>query len=286
MAKGNAGGKPEKGKKARTQGNTGSSPVAGKYPIDTGDCELVEDRFNPNGWVLMINGVPSSHIDLNNPQQLDFEYMHWIANLIESRFDSEVGIRALHLGGGACTLARYVASAFPQSRQVVVEIDSKLASLVREWFDLPRAPLLRIRVGEAREVTTSLTANSRDLIIRDVFAGSRTPVALTTVEFTQQVHRVLSPGGMYLANCGDTPDRELLKTEAATIASLFTYVAFVADATMLKGRRYGNVIIAGSDKPLGSPQLTRKLLTIGLPAQFWDDTRVRTFAASAQPNLD
>ena len=286
MAKGNAGGKPKKGDKSRTQGKAPSGPIAGKYRIDTGECELMEDRFNSNGWVLMINGVPSSHIDLDNPQQLDFEYMHWISGLIESHFDPEDGIRALHLGGGACTLARYVASAFPKSRQVVVEIDGKLASLVREWFDLPRAPLLRIRVGEAREVTTSLTETSRDLIIRDVFSGSRTPAPLTTVEFTQQVRRVLSPGGLYLANCGDTPDRELLKTEAATIASLFTYVAFVADATMLKGRRYGNVIIAGSDKPLGSHQLTRKLRTIGLPAQFWDDARVRTFAASAQPNVD
>lgn len=286
MAKGNSSERPEKGKKSRTLGHAQFGPVAGNYQIDTGECELVEDRYNSNGWVLMINGVPSSHIDLNNPQQLDFEYMHWISGLIESHFDPGDGIRALHLGGGACTLARYVASAFPQSRQVVVEIDSKLASIVREWFDLPRAPFLRIRVGEAREVTTSLTLNSRDLIIRDVFAGSRTPAPLTTVEFTQQVHRVLSPGGLYLANCGDTPDRELLKTEAATVASLFKQVAFVADATMLKGRRYGNVIIAGSDKPLGSQQLTRKLRTIGIPAQFWDDARVRTFAASARPNFD
>ena len=286
MAKSNAGGKPPKGQNSRTQGNTSSGPIAGIYPIDTGECELVEDRFNANGWVIMINGVHSSHIDLNNPQQLDFEYMHWISGLIESHFDANDRIRALHLGGGACSLARYTASAFPQSRQVVVEIDSKLASLVRGWFDLPRAPLLRIRVGEAREVTTSLTENSRDLIIRDVFSGSRTPAPLTTVEFTQQVRRVLSPGGLYLANCGDTPDRKLLKTEAATIASLFKHVAFVADATMLKGRRYGNVVIVGSDNDLDSPQLTRKLLTAGLPAQFWGDTRVRTFASSARPTFD
>ena len=58
----------------------------------------------------------------------------------------------------------------------VVEIDAKLAELVRGWFDIPRAPLVRIRVGEARAVTESLSEDSRDLVIRDVFSGSTTPV--------------------------------------------------------------------------------------------------------------
>ena len=39
-----------------------------------------------------------------------------------------------------------------------MELDGKLADYVRGWFDLPKAPLLRLRVGEAREVTESLTA--------------------------------------------------------------------------------------------------------------------------------
>ena len=60
---------------------------------------------------------------------------------------------------------------------MVVELDGKLADYVRGWFDLPKAPLLRLRVGEAREVTESLTPQTRDLIIRDVFAGSLTPAA-------------------------------------------------------------------------------------------------------------
>ena len=79
-------------------------------------------------------------------------------------------LRGLHLGGGACSLARYFHTAYPDARQVVVELDGKLAEYVRGWFDLPKAPLLRLRVGEAREVTETLTPDSRDFIIRDVFA--------------------------------------------------------------------------------------------------------------------
>jgi hypothetical protein len=134
-------------------------PVAGVYYIDTGDCELIPDQDNSTGWLLRINGVMSSHIDLADPLFLDFEYMRWIAALVESRWPpaGRPKLRALHLGGGACSLARYFHAAYPDARQVVVELDGKLAEYVRRWFDLPKAPLLRLRVGEARAVTETLT---------------------------------------------------------------------------------------------------------------------------------
>lgn len=50
-------------------------PVAGKFQTDTGTAELIPDGDNPNGWLLMLNGVQSSHVDLADPLRLDFEYM-------------------------------------------------------------------------------------------------------------------------------------------------------------------------------------------------------------------
>lgn len=256
--------------------------MPGIHTIDTGTCELVPDRFNPNGWVLHVNGVPSSHIDLTDPARLDFEYMRWINSLTTSQWPSTQRLRTLHLGGGACSLARSFAVSFPEARQVVVELDGKLATLVREWFDLPRAPLLRIRVGEARAVTESLSDSSRDLIIRDVFAGSRTPGSLTTREFVEHAKRVLDPGGLYVVNCGDSPDLLMARREAATIAAAFTRTVIIADPAMLKGRRYGNVIIAGSDAPLGEdPGLARELLGGGVPAHLWQGDQVTRFISGA-----
>lgn len=257
-------------------------PAAGEYVIDTGTCELQPDQFNASGWILNINGVPSSHIDLNDPLRLDFEYMRWIAALVDSRWDAQARLRTLHLGGGACSLARSIATSHPQARQVVVELDGKLAEMVRTWFDLPRAPLLRIRVGEAREVTESLTEKSRDLIIRDVFAGSRTPYAVTTAEFAGQVQRVLADDGVYVVNCGDAPDLRTARQEAATISSVFAHCVIIADSAMLKGRRSGNVIIAGSGAPLGDqPGLARTLLGGGVPAQLRRGDDVLRFAGGA-----
>jgi hypothetical protein len=276
---------------AAEEPGSGSGPVAGTYVIDTGTAELVPDGSNPSGWLLKLNGVQSSHLDLADPLRLDFEYMRWIMALVESHWpptaDATGRLRALHLGGAACSMARYLVAAYPNSRNVVVEIDGTLAGYVRDWFDLPRAPLLKIRVGEAREVTESLPDASRDLVIRDVFAGPLTPRPLTTVEFTRHARRVLAPGGIYVLNCGDGPSLVQARREAATVAEVFPHTVLMADPPMLKGRRYGNVIVAGSDVPLGTdPGLPRVLLGGAMPAQLWDDGQVRRFSASSLPLHD
>lgn len=261
----------------------------GLYPIDTGTAELQRDGDSSDGWLLKINGVQSSHIVLSDPLRLDFEYMRWIIALVEERFPPETTdrLRALHQGGGGCSMPRYLAARYPNARQVVVELDSQLAEYVRSWFDLPKAPLLRLRVGEAREITESLTPGTRDLIIRDVFSGSRTPHALTTVEFTHASARLLDGGGLFVANIGSAPDQITAREEAASIAEVFPYVAIVADPPMLKGRRYGNIILAGSDSPLeGSAALRRRLLGGGMPAQFWDDAQARSWIGKAAARHD
>ncbi|MEO5779728.1 MULTISPECIES: spermidine synthase [Arthrobacter] len=271
------------------KGTRPDGPTAGVYYIDTGDCELIPDQDNSSGWLLRINGVMSSHIDLVDPLFLDFEYMRWIAALVESRWprDAKPKLRALHLGGGACSMARYFHAAYPDARQIVVELDGKLAGYVRGWFDLPKAPLLRLRVGEAREVTESLTPQTRDVIIRDVFAGSITPRPLTTAEFNGQAKAVLAPGGIYVVNSGDAPDLKNAREDAATIAASFEHTMIIADPAMLKGRRFGNMVMAGSDLPFdGDPGLARRLLGGAVPAHIWNDAKVRAFAAGAAVRRD
>lgn len=269
--------------------------VEGTYPIDTGIAELIEDDYTPGGWVLEINGMESSHIVLGKPRELDFEYMRWLAAVIEPFVDAHCDpakLRITHLGGGACSMARYLADVYPQSRNTVVELDGKLAEYVREWFELPKAPLVKIRVGEARQVTEGFAPQSRDIIIRDVFSGYITPEPLTTLEFTQIAARSLAPGGLYIINCGDDRNLNGARAEAAAIARVYEHTCIVADPAMLKGRRRGNVIIAGSHSPLPvegdlvAAALSKRLLGGGVPAQYKDDAWVRDFARSAQPRRD
>ncbi|MDT0189252.1 spermidine synthase [Rothia terrae] len=282
-------------RKPKKQQTPEHGPVEGTYQIDTGVAELIEDDYTPDGWVLEINGMESSHIVLGRPRELDFEYMRWLVAVIEPYVDAHLDaekLRITHLGGGACSMARYLADVYPKSRNTVVELDGKLADYVREWFELPKAPLVKIRVGEARAVTESFAPQSRDIIIRDVFAGYITPEPLTTLEFTQIAASSLAENGLYIINCGDNRDLQGARAEAAAIAQVFPHTCIVADPAMLKGRRRGNVIIAGSFSPLPldgevlTAAIAKRLLGGGVPAQYKDDAWVRDFARSGKMRRD
>lgn len=269
--------------------------VAGTYEISTGTAELVPDDFLPDAWTLMINGAPSSHVQIGRPDVLEFEYMRWIAAVVEQQVAAHhdpAALRVTHLGGAACSMARYFADLWPKSRHTVVELDAKLAAYVREWFDIPRAPTVKIRVGEAGEVTRGFYPGSREVIIRDVFAGAKTPTGLTTPSFFRAVHDALVPGGLYVANCGDYSSLAGTRAELAGMAEVFDHVAVVADPPMLKGRRYGNIILVGSDRELpaeGSPEaasLARVLLGGAVPAHYRDEEWTRALFRGSAPRAD
>ena len=272
-----------------------SGAAAGTYEISTGTAELVPDDFYPDAWTLMINGVPSSHVQIGRPDVLEFEYMRWIAAIVEQQVASHLdpaSLRVTHLGGAACSMARYFAHLWPKSRHTVVELDANLAAYVREWFDIPRAPTVKIRVGEAGEVTRGFYPASREVIIRDVFAGAKTPASLTTPSFFRAVHDALVPGGLYVANCGDYSSLIATRAELAGMAEVFDHVAVIADPPMLKGRRYGNIILIGSDRELpaeGSPEaasLARVLLGGAVPAHYKDETWTRALFRGTAPRTE
>ncbi|WJY67860.1 spermidine synthase [Corynebacterium auris] len=250
----------------RSVPSLGMAPKSERYQIDSGEAEVVHEH--DGSLTLLVNGVPSSHVVPGEPLRLDFEYMRWIADFLDSArcWDAP---RLTHLGGGACSLARYFAAAWPGSRNTVVEIDAELARLVRSLFDVPRAPTVKIRVGDARAETERFKPATRDVIIRDVFSGSTTPRELTTVEFYAAARASLSERGLYVANCGARSDLREAREELAGMAEVWPHVAAIADPPMLKGRRYGNIVLIGANAPLKpSPGLTRRLLSGAVPAQF------------------
>src|SRR5690606_19354878 len=47
-------------------------PVPGRYPVAGGEVELLRDLDRPDGWMIVVNGVPQSYVDLSDPTYLDF----------------------------------------------------------------------------------------------------------------------------------------------------------------------------------------------------------------------
>jgi spermidine synthase len=216
---------------------------------------------------LFVNEVPSSFLDLLHPQVLGFEYFQQMDAVLASTHLGPVS--ALHLGGGGCALARAWEAQRPGSRQIAVDIDGQLLAFARNWFALPKAPALRTRTQDALQAVQTSSDSRFDVVVRDVFSGNTTPVALTTGEFMEDVARCLKPDGLYLANCADRPPLQLAKGELAAMANSFAHLAAIAEVSIFNGKRYGNVVLAATnadDDPLTSPTLARHLRSLPVPA--------------------
>lgn len=257
-------------------------------PISTtyATVELTPDIDDPHGVLLLLDGVQSSHLYLDDPTRLMFEYMQQMQVVLSHRFDRAEALNVVHLGGAGCALPRAMAAQWPQSRHLVVEIDAKLAEYVRNWFDLPRAPRMRIRAEDGRVALQALRPGAGDAVIRDTFAGGAVPPHMRTVEFTGLVADRLKPTGVYLLNLADNPPLPVARREAATVTQVFEHTAVVAEPGVLRGRRYGNVVILGADQPWPLVDLDRAVRTLSPTARLVHGQALVDFIGTSRPFRD
>ena len=223
----------------------------------------------------MLDGAESSFLDLRDPSHLDFEY-HQQMDAVLAALRGEGGpLRALHLGGAGCALARAWDVTHPGSQQVAVAIAEILASQVRPWFDLPRSPPRRIRGGDAAEVVAGLRPGQWDVVVRDVFNGGSVPASCTSREFFDSCLRALAPQGLLLVNTASVP-RALAGAEIATLAGALdgdiSRAFIVADPAAARGRRRGNLVLVARQNPFTADELEeaeRAVRRLPLPVRTW-----------------
>lgn len=244
---------------------------------------VVPDRDDPRGLTVVVGGVPSSYVHLDDPTRLEFEYVRWAGDLLDVVAAAGEPLHTLHVGGAGCTLARYVAATRPRSRQVVLENDPAVVELARTTFGYSRRSGFRLREADGLEGLRDLHDGFFDVVVRDAFAGDTTPHHLTTTTFVRQVARVLAAGGVYVANVADRPGLGLVRREAATVSALFAHVALVGETQHLRGRRYGNVLLVASRRPLPVADLTRRVVAGPVPARVVPPADVRRLVTGAEP---
>jgi spermidine synthase len=254
--------------------------------VDGGLAELVPDRDRPRAWTLLVDGAPQSHVDLDDPAYLSFEYQRRLGHVIDLVAPPGRPVHAVHLGGGAFTLARYTAATRPRSTQQVVERDAPLVQLVRRELPLDPGARIRVRSADAREGLAKVPDGWADLVIADVFSGARTPAHLTSTEFLDEVRRALKPGGVYAANLADGPPLAHLRGQIATAAARFDQAAVIADPAVLRGKRFGNAVLVACDHPLPVAELTRRAASDPHPGRLLHGKDLVDFTGGATAVTD
>jgi spermidine synthase len=258
----------------------------GPTTVTGGTAELLADADRDGSWMLLVNGTPQSHVDLDDPTHLEFEYVRRMGHVLDLAAEPGAPIDVAHLGGGALTLPRYVAATRPGSRQRVVEIDQPLTDLVREHLPLHRNTRIRVRADDARVGLAALRTGSTDVLLCDVFAGARTPAHLTSSEFAAEAHRALRPGGVYAANVADGPPLRFARAQVATLRSVFGNVCLLAEPGILRGRRFGNLVAVASDADLPIDDYVRRCARDPMPSRVVHAEDLERFAGTARPVHD
>lgn len=217
-----------------------SAYACGKVVTDPDDESL---RF------LHLDTLRHGAVDLDDPTHLEFRYTRIIGDVIDGL--PEGPIDALHVGGGAFSVPRWVNATRPGSTNMVLEIDPLLVEVGEDDLGLVTGDDLQIVTGDARLTIADLPTDAYDVVVGDVFGGLAVPWHLTTTEFIDEIERVLRPDGVYVLNLIDGDRNRFVEAEMATLAEHFDNRTVVVPPDWPTTRPVNQLLVA-SDGPLPS----------------------------------
>jgi len=109
---------------------------------------------------------------------------------------------------------------------------------------------------------------------------------VTTVEFAAAAAAALRPAGIFAANLGDGPPLTHARGRVATVRAVFPHAGLIADPAVLRGRRFGNLVLAASEADLPVAGLARRTAGDPFPGRVVEGTDLDRFAAGAKPVFD
>lgn len=244
------------------------------------------DPDRSTGRMVLLDGMEASYVDIADPAHLEFTYLRRIRDAIDVGHPARAELDVLHLGGAGCALARHLAATRPASRNEVLERDERVAAMARRVLGVHNTPRLRLRVTEARAAVEARPDASADVVVGDAFVDGLVPAHLSTVEFAEQVRRVLRPRGLYALNVVDAPPLRISRRVAATLLEVFGEVALVAPPRVVRGRALGNLVFFCTEAPLALDTARVRAARDGEPTEVLHRDEVTFFAAGSRPLHD
>jgi spermidine synthase len=235
------------------------------------------------GATVVRDGFPQSYVDPDDPLLLVFEYVEQFALVLQALRPDPAPLAVTHVGGAGMTLARWVHRTHPGSPQIVLEPDVPLTELVRRELPLPRGHRIRVRPVTGQEGLPALRDGSADVVVVDAYDQGRLPGELAGTRWAAEVTRVLAPDGLLLVNASDQPGLRWVRRLTATLRTRLPHVGLLVLREVAKGRRFGNVVVVASPRPLDDVSLTRVAARATFPSEWFDDARTARAERGALP---
>jgi spermidine synthase len=243
-------------------------------------AELIRDLDRPSAWWLLVDGSEQSFVDIDHPLHLEFEYLQMASHVVQAGWPADDLLDVLHLGGGLCTFPRWMAARYPGSRQLVVERSSTIAAMSRKLGPVAGTELIE---ADAAAVVGDRPAASADLVVCDIYEGPETVTSLFTTDALGRVRRVLRDDGCYVCNLSDASPFALAKVVVATVRAVLGGVVMLAEPSVLRGRRSGNLVVVAGHRPLDADELVRRATAAPVRARVVADDELSDFIGTAQP---
>ena len=188
-------------------------------------------------------------------------------------FQSNIDVKdTLLIGGAGYSYPKYFISHFEDKNIDVVEIDSGITQIAREYFFLDRL-IKEYNLEENHRLNlisedgrTYLNNNTKkyDAIMNDAFSGSSPAKTLTTLEVVRKIKNSLNPNGLYLTNIISSLEGEnskFIRAEVNTLKQVFQNVYVVPCETLIDKNLVQNSMVIATDDLLTLDQTYEVVLS-------------------------
>lgn len=247
------------------------------------------DPFHPGAFRVMAGDTAQSWVDPRDPFRLEFEYVQRVCEALDATVLARAAderVRVVHLGGGGLTIPRYVAARRPGTAQIVCEPDADLIDEVRRLMPLPRQSGIKVRAVDGRTGLAAMPAGYVDALVLDAFDGPRVPAALATAAFFDEVAATRRPGALFAANVTDRAPFAWSRRFVAGARAVHRHVIVSAEASVWKGRRFGNLVVVASDAALPVAALSRHAARAAFAYRVLAGREVADWIGGAHPFED
>ncbi|MCZ6759736.1 MAG: fused MFS/spermidine synthase [Gemmatimonadetes bacterium] len=223
---------------------------------------------DPNERWMVLDSLLHSQVNLSNPLALQYDYENLYDAVMQQVHPTRDPVTAMMIGGGGYVFPRYLELVYTGSTIEVSEIDPVVTEAAFQVFGLPRDTKIRYFNMDGRNRVTDLIRSKGngvevpefDFIFGDSFSDFSVPYHLTTLEFNQDLHRLLTDQGVYMINVIDMfRSSEFLAAVYNTCRRVFEHV-YVWAATSLDAQRTTFVVVS-SKMPIDMTQVLTSLRT-------------------------